>query len=384
MSISPLDLQTLAATPAAPKPPPPGTNYLATIKPALGDIFIAHTFTVLLVSLVIAVFYFSTHNSRRKPIFILNIVTILLALAVGFLIDARAVRVILSPLNPPPLSVNLAIGVLGAVQAILVDTVLLLRLLAVYPRSYIGAHNFVLILMFPVLMKVGRVINLIMFINALADATRDPATATTLIAHVWSHAPYLKIEWFAQVLDNSYASAFFLWRLVLRNKEHRKVDTGSSQVSFAERLRVLFWIAATNFVFPTFFSLAQIIIIYREIDIIVVNDVVLVNTSIAVIGVVFATVWAGSSRWMQDRGDDGQDSEPRRGTHVQSALVFGSRHATVTATTNVGTRETGLGSVGDTSMNGREPPARHGMESEESLKTRSLEKNSAAAVVELV
>ena len=109
----------------------------------------------------------------------------------------------IAPLDPTPLSFNIAIGVLGAVQSILVDTILLVRLVSVYPRSYIGNRLFGTIIALPILLKLARVINLILFIKALADATRNPATADMLIAQIWEHAPYLKIEWFAQLFDNS-------------------------------------------------------------------------------------------------------------------------------------------------------------------------------------
>ena len=73
-------------------------------------------------------------------------------------------------------------------------------------------------------------------------------------------------------------------------------------VSFGERIRILFWIAATNFVFPVLFSIAQLIVVLRpNVNVADVNDIVLVNTSIAVIGVVFAVVWAGSVSWQRDR-----------------------------------------------------------------------------------
>ena len=109
----------------------------------------------------------------------------------------------IAPLDPTPLSFNIAIGVLGAVQSIIVDTILLIRLVSVYPPSFVGKRTFGLILVGPVLLKIARIINLCLFIKALADATRDPATANLLIAHIWEHAPYLKIEWFAQLFDNT-------------------------------------------------------------------------------------------------------------------------------------------------------------------------------------
>lgn len=109
-----------------------------------------------------------------------------------------------APLHPTPLSFNIAIGVLGAVQSIITDMILLIRLVSVYPPSFVGMRLFSIILLVPVLLKVARIINLCLFIKALADATRDPATANILIGQIWEHAPYLKIEWFAQLFDNSY------------------------------------------------------------------------------------------------------------------------------------------------------------------------------------
>lgn len=316
----------------APPAPPPGTNFLAVIRPSLDDILIGHTFTIILIPLLIALFYFSSRASRRHPIFILNVITIMLALAVGGLLDARAYRAILFPSNPPPLSWNIAIGVLGAVQSILVDTILLLRLVAVYPKSYLGPSRFYLLITLPIILKALRIANLIAFIKALADATKDPKTANLLIGEIWENKPYLKIEWFSQLFDNSYASGLFLLRLGIRNRSQAKIDSRNSDSSFTQKIKGLMYIAVSNFVFPVLFSLVQIIIVFQEVNLVVVNDVVLVNTSIAVIGVVFATVWAGSGhrndRRLQTSGRTPED--PSDGTPAKqelSAMMFQSRQA---------------------------------------------------------
>jgi hypothetical protein len=81
-----------AAQVTVPPPPPPGLNYIAAVQVAVRDLLIAHSFSILLVSLLVALLYFSTKNSRRQAIFILNVVTILLALSVGALIDYQTVR----------------------------------------------------------------------------------------------------------------------------------------------------------------------------------------------------------------------------------------------------------------------------------------------------
>jgi len=318
---------------------------------------IGHTFTIILIPLLAALFYFSSRASRRHPIFILNVVTIMLALAVGGLLDARAYRAILFPANPPPLSWNIAIGVLGAVQSILVDTILLLRLVSVYPKSYLGPPRFYLLITLPILLKGLRIGNLIAFIKALADATKNPMTANLLIAKIWESASYLKIEWFSQLFDNSYASGLFLLRLGLRNRFQARVDSRSSTSSFTKKIKGLMYIAVSNFVFPVLFSLVQIIIVFREVNLVVVNDVVLVNTSIAVIGVVFATVWAGSGH-RNDRQSQmsGRTPEgPSDGTPAKpelSAIMFGSRQISTHDTRPRNERE--VWSAGSVLEEGRE------------------------------
>jgi predicted RND superfamily exporter protein len=74
-------------------------NAIAIISPALIDIMIGHSFTVILIPLLIALFYFSTSHSRRQLIFILNVFTVSLAFAVGIMGDSRAVRCFICSLS---------------------------------------------------------------------------------------------------------------------------------------------------------------------------------------------------------------------------------------------------------------------------------------------
>ncbi|KZT29552.1 hypothetical protein NEOLEDRAFT_1128332 [Neolentinus lepideus HHB14362 ss-1] len=265
----------------APVLPPPGTNFLDAIRPSLHDILVSHTFTVLYVPLFIALFWFSTESSRRQVSFVLNVISITLAFVVGVLVDVFAVSAILSPDKPPPASQNIAIGVLGIVQSILVDGILLARLFVVFPWRIISARRRVLIFAFPILLKVARTANLIAYIKVLADAAKNVERLARLI-----YAPYLKAEWFLQLADNAFASTVFLSKL------HPHIHRGS----FARKLKTLFYIAVSNFVIPVIFSLIQIIFVYRSGNFEAINAIILVNTSVAVIGVVFATVWAGVER----------------------------------------------------------------------------------------
>ena len=87
-------------------------------------------------------------------------------------------------------------------QSILVDSVLLVRLLSVYPRKFIGNTRFAAISAFPLILKVLRITNLIVFIAILAKASNKP-DASVELGIVWATKPNLKIEWVAQVADNT-------------------------------------------------------------------------------------------------------------------------------------------------------------------------------------
>lgn len=260
---------------------------------------IGHTFTVILIPLIFALFYFSTPLSRRRPIFILNVIAIILAFTAGVMIDSLAIHSMLSPLNPWPPSINIAIGIIGAFQSILVDLILLLRLTLIYPYTIVGPKRFALVTALPVLLKIARLVNMFIFIKVLADAARGP-TGSENIAVVWATTPYLKIEWSAQLVDNAYASIAFLWAIRLR-RNYRSSEVSLRRTTFGQRLRTLFYIAVSNFVFPSLLSLAQLVVVYKNVYVLTVNEIVLVNTMVAVIGVVFATVWAGSVNYQDEK-----------------------------------------------------------------------------------
>ncbi|KAG1847988.1 hypothetical protein C8R48DRAFT_730977 [Suillus tomentosus] len=295
---------TTTTSPAVivPPSPPPGTNYIAIIQPSLNSIMIGHTFTVILIPLIFALFYFSTPLSRRRPIFILNVIAIILAFTAGIMIDSLAIHSMLSPLDAWPPSVNIAIGIIGAFQSILVDLILLLRLALIYPYTIVGPKRFALITTLPVLLKIARLVNMFVFIKVLADAARGPMGSEN-IAVVWATTPYLKIEWSAQLVDNAYASIAFLWAIRLRRKYRSSVESEISprRTTFGQRMRTLFYISVSNFVFPSLLSLAQLVVVYKNVYVLTVNEIVLVNTMVAVIGVVFATVWAGSVNYQDEK-----------------------------------------------------------------------------------
>lgn len=60
-------------------------------------------------------------------------------------------------------------------------------------------------------------------------------------------------------------------------------------------MRILFTIALTNFVVPAIFSIVQFACVYRNVSMVTLDQIILVNLMLATFGVAFATVWAGSA-----------------------------------------------------------------------------------------
>lgn len=85
-------MSTATDTPDFSLPPPEGLAYIAAIRPSLNLLMIGTVWTAVLVPIAIALLLFSTSELRRKPIFIFNLIAILLGIAEGVLNGYLEVR----------------------------------------------------------------------------------------------------------------------------------------------------------------------------------------------------------------------------------------------------------------------------------------------------
>ena len=67
--------------------------------------------------------------------------------------------------------------------------------------------------------------------------------------------------------------------------------------SYSNRLRALFWIAASNFVIPVIFNIAQLVLIFHDESFVHGTYVLLVNIYVEIVSVLLATLWCSSSLW---------------------------------------------------------------------------------------
>ncbi|TFY53384.1 hypothetical protein EVG20_g10140 [Dentipellis fragilis] len=281
--------------------PPPGTNFLAALKPAIIFLMIGTTMGSILVAMLLALLFFSTRDLRRKPIFIFNILAILLGIAAGFILNVYdSIHTILSPTDPIERRYFILMGALYSLTPILVDSILLLRLNAVYSWHSTQRMKFIAIMTFPVLVKFSRLGNNAMYLanysrNA-SSLTNNTTAAGGGMVLVTSKLPGVKIEWFLQIFDNAYTSALFLIR-VHSDSTRPRVHTQRTNQSFSHKLRTFFWIAVSNFIFPVLMAIVQLVIYMATPNCLLALYVAQANLYFTIICVVFATLWTTGRHW---------------------------------------------------------------------------------------
>ncbi|KAF8878273.1 hypothetical protein CPB84DRAFT_1878822 [Gymnopilus junonius] len=83
-----------------PPPPPEGLNYIAAIRPSLNFILVVTPLGSVLVPLILTLLFFSTPDSRRHPVFILNILACCSGICEAATNAALEVKQIIYPLEP--------------------------------------------------------------------------------------------------------------------------------------------------------------------------------------------------------------------------------------------------------------------------------------------
>ncbi|KAF4567184.1 hypothetical protein EYR36_010801 [Pleurotus pulmonarius] len=244
----------------------------------------------------------------------MNVVSVAMGIALGFAIAAITVQssTSLSSPNSPsiqikaiqhpnePLDVNItAFAISGSlIIPIFIDVILALRLYVVFPRRTTSTIMLSIIFVPLVSFKVARLTNVILLILKVVDVLRQRGSTTYTNAVDFEQLnPNHKIEWGLLVIDNCYASAFFLWKIGMG----RRVKT-SGIASYAKgALTQLFYLGTASFVFPCMLAIVQFVFAflgsrgYAELYIFVTNVYVEIICSL------LATLWVAQNRWSEDR-----------------------------------------------------------------------------------
>ncbi|PIL26386.1 hypothetical protein GSI_12143 [Ganoderma sinense ZZ0214-1] len=262
-------------------------------------LLIAAVFSSFLVPSAIVLFVFSTPALRRRPHFILNLCAIALGLTQGSIfIYVTIMELQLNAPSPTLISVITALCIVGP---ICVQTILFLRVLAVYPP-----HQQSVLVRYgvygpAVAMKLARVVNAA-YLLYIVQRGNGAKTIAGQSAAVWG-SPFAKSELSLQLLDDVYVSTLFLLKIHtgvrFSGKQLRRHSSDPqvafSQGSYGARLQTLFWIALSNFVFPVIFDVAQLVLIFRNPNYVEGSYVIIVNSYVSILGVLFSTIWASGA-----------------------------------------------------------------------------------------
>ncbi|KAK7471155.1 hypothetical protein VKT23_002566 [Stygiomarasmius scandens] len=279
--------------------------YAHSIRPAFSFILISAVFSAILIPLLLMFFVLSTPHSRRQPIFILNVFTITLGIVVGVLSNHLTMSSILSPFKGIDPTEDLVYNILYIWLPWITEAVLILRVIIVYSPGYTSVLRIVSILAFSIIIKAVRAAVNIVFLVQWHKSTSSSGNVNQFSTTTGLNTWMAKTAWILELVDNLYISGLFLWRLASQGNLFNSQSVGrvtgkeGSGVSFTSRLKSLFWIAATNLIFPLIFNLVQIVIVFTSDDILLAASIEMVNIYVAIISTAFATIWAATTSFKE-------------------------------------------------------------------------------------
>lgn len=325
----------------SPMPSVKGTEavnaFVVAIRPSFNYILASTAMSACLFTLLVALFVFSTRESRRRVAFRLNIFAICLALTLGTLIGLACGKVIIDPFNHAWKQYYVVAITFALWCPLLYDSILLTRLVVLYPITSTAPVTLVKIFAFPFCVKCARVVVLALFLDDYIKSeniTKGPFVPEQDAS--WYRNPKIVAEWIIQMADNLYTVGLFLYKLHVRTSLIQKVG------GISEHFRQIFYISVANFVFPLLFNIAQIILIMTDRHPTAGIVIVVINNYMAVMGVLCATLWFSGSEWVRTHSQPTSgrgfsckpNSEHMRGSLGESrsqVLVIGKSFSTLDA-----------------------------------------------------
>ncbi|KAI0691628.1 hypothetical protein C8Q76DRAFT_634448 [Earliella scabrosa] len=297
---------------------PGATDHAEWFTSSLNLLLITTACASTLVPISAVLFYFSTSRTRRRPVFILNVVLILLGLGLGLVNMFLQMQIMMDSDVWP--GILLLYTLLTILIPTLADSVLLVRVVTVYPLHALPPFYRVIVYAPIASIKTFRLIIDIMFIAAWSRAVFDHGYSPFDAGqHAWN-TPFPKIAWLLQLLDSTYASALFLHklrqgpicphriRIAVGGAETDSVESAGTASTYYNRVQTLFWIATSNFVFPAALDLVQLVLAFRDPDFVRGAYVLVVNNYVSIVGVLLATIWSTSTKEPAGQTRGGEES----------------------------------------------------------------------------
>ncbi|KAJ7503611.1 hypothetical protein B0H11DRAFT_2222237 [Mycena galericulata] len=261
--------------------------FVGGIREAFAFLLVSTVFGSILIPLLILLFVLSTPQTRRKPIFILNVFSVGLGIIAAGMNAHLAIKPILAPFNPINLTEGLVFTVLDVWLPWIAEAILLVRIAVVFPRSKLP-----LLLAFPLTIKIGRIVLSIIFTIRWVKLTLAGNSSQFSVLGDLGR-PLFKASFLLELFDNAYVSLLFLWKLRLHSRPRLFDGSGIERInageSYTSKIQRLFWIASTNFIFPLIFGIIRIIATFIGKSAVLYSVFYTVNAYVAIISTVFAT-----------------------------------------------------------------------------------------------
>ncbi|KAJ6561408.1 hypothetical protein DFH09DRAFT_1315989 [Mycena vulgaris] len=267
-------------------------GYAQAIREPLAFLLVSAVFGSILFPLLLLLFAVSTAQTRRKPIFILNVFSVALGIIAAGMNAHLAMKPILAPFEPVNLTEGLVFTVIDVWMPWIAEAILLVRIAVVFPRSRLPT-----LLAFPIAIKVGRAVISIIFTVRWVKLTLAGISSQFAVIEDLGRALF-KAAFFLELFDNAYVKPPLLkGRSRPKFFEGSAIERvpGSNRESYASRLQKSFWITSTNFVFPPIFGLIRIITAFVAKDATLYAVIYAVNAYVAIISTVFATIWSSTT-----------------------------------------------------------------------------------------
>ncbi|KAI6035884.1 hypothetical protein EDC04DRAFT_2174761 [Pisolithus marmoratus] len=267
------------------------SNFIDTIRPPFEFVVGVTALSACLVTLLVILFLFSTHESRRRPVFCLNVIAISTAVVLSILSGITSGRAIFDPFSPTGEGIYIATVFFAIFPPVFYDSILLTRLLALYPVNVTPGSTLLKIFIFPTCIKCSRLIVLSLYLREFVQSTKILQSLEQHAQATWYRNPYITAEWTMQMLDNLYSVSIFLYNL------HARTSRVKCSSHTRRRIQQIVFISVTNFVLPLFLNVAQIVCITTSHSFTAGTMVLLTNNYVSVIGVLCATIWFSGSEW---------------------------------------------------------------------------------------
>ena len=228
------------------------TNGVVSLHHFLAVILIVAPLGAILLPIIGVLIFFTPSESRKRPVFILNILACLLGICQAIYFACLNSYVVLHPDKPISHTTALSAIAILLTPPILIDSILLFRLLAFYPTQLTSTRTLIAILIPTFLAKSARLACLIGFLVTYPVARFDGPSHATLPGLVWGRGPWVVALLALQAIDNScvsrlttlpvcialieifdrYVSSMFLYKLYRFGYHAQKALGGSSSEYF--------------------------------------------------------------------------------------------------------------------------------------------------------